>query len=65
MQKKTINDVTNLFRLEKLRKDTIDNTFKDIRSHFRLKKRIIIDIMNLFEHGDIRNSFRSKKKVKT
>ena len=37
-EKYIINDGTNLFRLEKLRKDTNDNTFKDIRNHFRLKK---------------------------
>ena len=33
-----IKDVRNLFRLEKLRKETIDTTTKDIRNIFRLEK---------------------------
>ena len=33
-----IKDVRNLFRLEKLKKETIDTTIKDIRNIFRLEK---------------------------
>ena len=32
-------DVRNLFRLKKLKKETIDATIKSIRNLFRLKKR--------------------------
>ena len=49
-----------------MKKETIGTTIKDIRNIFRLKKenkgikdiRIIIDIRNLFKHGDIRNIYR-------
>ena len=61
-----IKDVGNLFRLEKLKKNgAFDTIIKNIRNFFRLEKeykaikdRIIIDIKNLFEHGNIRNIFR-------
>ena len=50
-----IKDVRNLFRLEKLKKKTIDTTIKVIRNLFRLEKenkaikdRIIRDIRNVF-----------------
>ena len=50
-----IQDVKNLFRLEKLRKETIDTTIKDIRNLFRLEKgnktikdRILRDIRKVF-----------------
>ena len=33
-----IKHVRNLFRLEKLKKETNDTTIKDIRNIFRLKK---------------------------
>ena len=33
-----IEDVRNLFRLEKLEKETVDTTIKDIRNLFRLEK---------------------------
>ena len=33
-----IKDERNLFRLEKLKEETIDTTIKDIRNHFRLEK---------------------------
>ena len=44
-----IKDVRNLFRLKKTKKKTNKTTIKDIR--------------NLFEHGNIRNLFRLRKKV--
>ena len=63
-EENTIKDVRNLFRLEKLKKETNNTTVKDIRCLFRLKKenketkdRIIIDIRNLFKYGDIGNIF--------
>ena len=50
-----IKDVTNLFRLEKIKKETIDTTIKDIRSLFRVEKeneeikgRILRDIRKVF-----------------
>ena len=50
-----IKDVRNLFRQEKLKKETIDATIKDIRKLFKLgkenkviKDRIIKDIRNAF-----------------
>ena len=71
LKKETIKYVKNLFRLEKLKKETIYTTIKKIWNLFRLEKenkaikeRIIIDIRNLFEHGDIRNIFRLKKIIK-
>ena len=33
-----ITDVTNLFRLGKVKKETINTTIKDIRNLFRLEK---------------------------
>ena len=35
-----IKDVRNRFRLEKLKKETIDTTIKDIKNLFRLEKEI-------------------------
>ena len=69
-EKNIIEDVKNLFRLEKLKIETINITIQNIRNLFRLEKenkaikdRIITDVRNLFEHGDIRNIFRSKSKI--
>ena len=66
-----IKDISNLFRLEKLKKETTDTTIKDLTYLFRLenknkriKVRIIIDIRICFEHGDIRNNFKLKKMIK-
>ena len=66
-----IKYVKNLFRLEKLKNETIDTTIKDMKNLFRLEKgnktikdRIIINIRNLFEHGDIKDIFRFKKNNK-
>ena len=33
-------ETRNLFRLDKLKKETIDTTIKDIRNTFRQKKRL-------------------------
>ena len=59
-----IEKVRNLFRLDKLKKETIYTRINDIRNIFRLKKenkeiedRIIINIRNLYKPGDIRNIF--------
>ena len=48
-----IRDVRNLFRLEKVKKETIDTTFKGIKNFFRpetekeeIKDRIFRDIRN-------------------
>ena len=50
-----IKDVRNLFRLEKLKKETIDTIIKDIGNLFRLEKenkaikdRMLRDIRNVF-----------------
>ena len=37
-------DVRNLFRLKKLKKETIDATIKSIRNLFRLKKKKIMQL---------------------
>ena len=54
-EKNIIKDVRNLFRLEKLKRETVDTTTNDIRNLFRLEKenktvkdRIIIHIRNSF-----------------
>ena len=54
-----IKDVRNLFRLEKLKKETVDTTIKDIRNLFRQEKEnkaikdiILRDIRNLFENEE-------------
>ena len=64
-----IQNVRNLFTLKKLKKETNDTVNKYIRNRFRLNKennaikdRMIRDIRNLFEHGDIRDTFKLKKK---
>ena len=53
-EKGIIKDVRNLFRLRKLKKETLDTTIKDIRNLSRLEKenkaikdRIIRDIRNV------------------
>ena len=54
--------------MEKLKNETIDTTIKVMKNLFRIEKgnetikdRIIINIRNLFEHGDIKDIFRFKK----
>ena len=37
-EEKIIKDVKNLFKFEKLKKDTTDTTIKEIRNLFRLQK---------------------------
>ena len=66
-----VKDVRNLFRLIKIKKETIDVTSKVVRNLFRLenenkaiKYRIIIGIRNLFKHGDIKMIFRFQKNRK-
>ena len=51
-----IKDIRNLFRLDNLKKETIDTTIKDIRNLFKLEKqnkaikdRIIRDIKTLLD----------------
>ena len=72
-------DVRNLFRLEKLEKETIGTTIKSIRSLFRLEKenkaRIVTDNWTVFKLGkeskpikdkllrDIRNLFKHQEEV--
>ena len=41
-EENVIEDVRNLFRLAKLKKETTDTTIKDIGNLFRQKKKIII-----------------------
>ena len=60
-----IKDVRNLFRLEKLEKETNNALIKGIRNLFRLKKenkgikcRMIRDIRNLFEHEEEENYYK-------
>ena len=60
-----INDVRNLFRLEKLKEQTIDTTIKDIWNLFRLEKEnktikdiIFRDIRNLFENEAKENYYQ-------
>ena len=60
-----IKDVRNLFRLEKLKKETIDTTIKDIRNLFSLEKenkaskdRILRDIRNPFENEQEENYYK-------
>ena len=60
-----IIDVRNLFRLEKLKKETIDATIKDIKNLFRLDKGnkaitdiIIRDIRNIFENEEEGNYYK-------
>ena len=36
---KIIKDVRNIFKLEKLKKETIDTTIKYIRNRFRLERK--------------------------
>ena len=55
--KDLIKDVRNLFRLEKVKTDTIDTTIKGTKNLFRLEKEntaikylILKDIRNLFEN---------------
>ena len=64
-----IKDVGNLFRLNKLKKETNGTAIKGTRNLFRLKKEnkvikdwILRDIRNRFEHWDIRSISRFKKK---
>ena len=54
--------------MNKLKKETNDATIKGVINSFRLKKenkaikdRIIIDIRNLFEHGNIKNIFEHEE----
>ena len=63
-----IKDAGNLFRLNKLKKETNDTSITGIRNLFRLKKEnkvikdwILRDIRNRFEHWDIKSIFRFKK----
>ena len=58
-----IKDIRNVFRLEKLKKQTIDTTITGIRNLFRLEKenKTIKDRIL----RDIRNVFRLKKENKS
>ena len=54
-----IKSIRNLFRLKKLKKETVDTTIKDIRNLFRLEKenkaiknRILRNIISLFENEE-------------
>ena len=67
MKKKTIKYVRNLFRLEKLKKETIDTTIKDTRNLFRLEKenkaikdRILRDIRNVFRLKKVNEAIKDK-----
>ena len=59
LEEKKIKDVRNLFKLEKLKKETTGTTIKGMRNLFRLKKenetikfRIVRDIRHVFWHGE-------------
>ena len=59
MEENIIKDVTNLFRLKKLKKETKRAAIREIRNPFRLKienkvikDRILRDIRNLFEYEE-------------
>ena len=61
-----IKDVRNFFRLEKLKKETIDTTIKGIRNLFRLEKEnkvikdtILGDIINPFENDKEANFYKT------
>ena len=56
--------------MKKPKKETNDTTIKNIRNLFRLRKenkvikdRIVTDIRNIFEYGDVRNIFMFDKKI--
>ena len=56
--------------MKKPKKETNDTTIKNIRNLFRLRKenkvikdRIVTDIRNIFEYGDVRNIFMFDKKL--
>ena len=57
-----IKDVRNLFRLEKLKKETIDTTIKNTKNIFRLEKENKVIKDRILK--DIRNSFRLEKENK-
>ena len=56
MEENRIKDVTNLFILKKLKKETKHAAIREIRNPFRLKienkDRILRDIRNLFEYEE-------------
>ena len=54
-----IKDVTNLFRSEKLKKETTNTAIKDIGNRFRLKKENEEVKGRMF--GDIKNTFTIEK----
>ena len=58
-----IEDIRNLFRFKKLKKETIDTTIKDTRNLFRLEKNKAINDMIL---TDVREMlvFRLKNKIR-
>ena len=61
-----IKDVKNLFRLEKLKDETINTSIKDIRNLFRIEKenkaikdRLIRDNKSLLENEQAENYYKS------
>ena len=60
-----IKDERNLFRLKKLKKETIDTTIKDLKSLFRLEKenkaitnKILSHFRNLFQNKEGENYYK-------
>ena len=70
IEENKIKDVRNLFRLQKLEKETTDAAIEGLRNLFKLEKekkgikdRIIRDVRNPFEHEEIVCNFCSNNYI--